>query len=156
VDLILDGGACSVGIESTVLSVIGNVPVLLRPGMVSASDIEALIGPVQRAGEPHAGAHQSPGQHVRHYRPRKPLYLVGRGDPLPQGPGAYLWRSKSRPAAISIQMPGNAAEFAARLYGMLHELDHCHVDWIAVERPPEDAAWEAVADRLRRAATAIS
>jgi L-threonylcarbamoyladenylate synthase len=153
VDLILDGGACSVGIESTVLSVVDNVPVLLRPGIVSASDIEALVGTVQRAGEPHAGPHPSPGQHVRHYRPRKPLYLVDAGAPLPRGQGAYLWRSKPRPATIGIQMPVTAVEFAARLYGTLHELDHRDVDWIAVERPPDDAAWEAVSDRLRRAAS---
>jgi len=59
VDLVLDGGPCSVGIESTVLSVVDHVPVLLRPGIVSAADIEALIGPVQRANEPPAGAHRS-------------------------------------------------------------------------------------------------
>ena len=153
VDLVLDGGTCSVGIESTVLSVVDSVPVLLRPGIVSASDIEALIGPVQRAGEPQAGAHQSPGQHVRHYQPAKPLYLLDVDAPLPQGRGAYLWRSKLRPATIGIQMPGKAVEFAARLYGTLHELDHSDVDWIAVERPPEEPAWEAVGDRLRRAAT---
>jgi len=84
---------------------------------------------------------------------RKPLYLVDRGDPLPAGSGAYLWRLDPRPAELSIQMPGQPIEFAARLYGTLHELDHRDVDWIAVERPPEDRAWEAVADRLRRAAT---
>lgn len=50
-------------------------------------------------------------------------------------------------------MPVNAAEFAARLYGTLHELDHRDIDWIAVERPPNDPEWEAVSDRLRRAAT---
>jgi L-threonylcarbamoyladenylate synthase len=153
VDLILDGGVCSVGIESTVLSVVDDVPILLRPGIVSASDIAALIGPVQRAGEPHAGPQQSPGRHVRHYRPRKPLYLVDARGPLPDGRGAYLWRTKYLPSMISIQMPDTAVEFAARLYGTLHELDYTEVAWIAVERPPDNAAWEAVSDRLRRAAS---
>ncbi len=153
VDLILDGGECSVGIESTVLSVAGEEPILLRPGMVSAADIEAFAGPVQRAGEPGTGPHLSPGQHARHYRPRKPLYLVGANQSLPDGHGAYLWRSKARDAVLSIRMPAAAAEFAARLYGTLHELDHREIAWIAVERLPDDPAWEAIADRLRRAAT---
>jgi L-threonylcarbamoyladenylate synthase len=152
VDLILDGGICSVGIESTVLSVVDDVPVLLRPGIVSAADIEALIGPLQRAGDPAVGPHPSPGQHARHYRPRKPLYLLDAGSPMPEGQGAYLWRSQPMLAARSIQMPGTAVEFAARLYGTLHELDYTEVAWIAVERPPADPAWEAVSDRLRRAA----
>jgi L-threonylcarbamoyladenylate synthase len=151
VDMILDGGACIVGIESTVLSVV-NEPVLLRPGIVSAADIEALAGPVRRTGDPVAEAHQSPGQHPRHYRPRKPLFLVTPARPLPDGEGAHLWRSAARPAKIEIRMPAGAVEYAARLYGTLHELDHRDIEWIAVERPPDDPAWEAVNDRLRRAA----
>ena len=53
---------------------------------------------------------------------------------------------------LPFQMPAAAVEYAARLYGTLHELDHRDVEWIAVERPPDDPAWEAVADRLQRAA----
>ena len=59
------------------------------------------------------------------------------------------------PAAFSIQMPETAVEFAARLYGTLHELDHRDIAWIAIERPPDLPAWEAVLDRLRRAATEV-
>ena len=154
VDMILDGGECSVGIESTVLSVVDEIPVLLRPGIVSAADIEALIGPLRRAWNCAEGeAHASPGQHARHYRPRKPLYLVDAGGRLPPGRGAYLGRSAAGPAMLQIQMPASPAEYAARLYGTLHELDHRDVEWIAVERLPDDPAWEAVADRLRRAAS---
>jgi L-threonylcarbamoyladenylate synthase len=154
VDLILDGGACNVGIESTVLSVAGDEPVLLRPGIVSATDIEALIGPVQRAGGTQEGGHESPGQHARHYRPRTPLFVMDPGTPLPSGEaGAYLWRVAARPGTLSVPMPATAAEYAARLYGMLHELDHRGVAWIGVERLPDDAAWEAINDRLRRAAS---
>jgi L-threonylcarbamoyladenylate synthase len=153
VDMILDGGTCNVGIESTVLSLAGDRCVLLRPGIVSAADIEALVGPVQRAGNPQEGSHQSPGQHARHYRPRKSLYLVGPDDPMPAGQGAYLWRSTNRPAQIAVQMPATAVEYAARLYGTLHELDHTDGEWIAIERLPDDSSWDAVADRLRRAAS---
>ncbi len=152
VDLILDGGICNVGIESTVLSVVDDVPTLLRPGVVSAEDIEALIGPVRRADDPKKGAHSSPGQHARHYRPRTPLLLVDGDVRLPAGKGAYLWRSIARPAEFAIQMPATPVEYAARLYGTLHDLDHRDVEWIAVERLPEEPAWEAVNDRLRRAA----
>lgn len=152
VDMILDGGPCAVGIESTVLSVAEDPAVLLRPGMVTVADIEALIGRVLRAGNPHPGAHQSPGQHVRHYRTRKPLYLVNADGGLPQGRGAYLWRLTPRPAFLCIEMPRDAVHYAARLYGTLHDLDHRDIDWIAVEAPPEDPAWEGVADRLSRAA----
>ena len=153
VDLILDGGTCTVGIESTVLSVAVDPPVLLRPGIVTASDIEALIGPINRADDPQQGAHSSPGQHQRHYRPRKPLYLVTPETPLPPGRGAYLWRTAPQPAALAIEMPADAVHYAARLYGTLHDLDHRDIEWIAVEAPPQDQAWEGIADRLRRAAS---
>lgn len=143
VQMILDGGPCSVGIESTVLSVAVEPPVLLRPGIASAQDIEALIGPIRRAADPEAGPHQSPGQHVRHYSPRKPLYLVDANAALPAGNGVHLPRSS---------MPATAPEYAAKLYGTLHELDHRAIDWIAIERPPSTPEWEAVNDRLRRAA----
>ena len=156
VDLVLDGGRCSVGIESTVLSLAGERAVLLRPGIVSAADIEAVIGPVERAGDPGSGAHASPGQHARHYRPRKPLYLVDGESGLPEGRGAYLWRVTPRAAAMAVEMPIGAAEYAARLYGTLHELDCRDVEWIAVERVPEGVEWEGVADRLRRAASKVS
>jgi L-threonylcarbamoyladenylate synthase len=150
VDLVLDGGACRVGIESTVLSVAGGEPLLLRPGIVSAEDLEPFTGPIRRAAEAGAGPHVSPGQHVRHYRPRKPLFLLSAADPLPTGNGAWLWHSHPRPAHIQIGMPNSAVEYAARLYGTLHELDHREdIEWIAVETVP--ASWEAVADRLRRA-----
>jgi len=157
VDMVLDGGSSTVGIESTVLSVVDERCVLLRPGVVSAADIEAFVGIVERAANPQdgGGAHQSPGQHRRHYRPRKPLFLVDPDGPLPTGQGAYLWRSTVRKALQAIHMPDNAVEYAARLYGTLHELDHRDVDWVAVERVPDDAEWEAVADRLRRAASEI-
>jgi L-threonylcarbamoyladenylate synthase len=156
VDLILDGGTCSVGIESTVLSVAGDRCVLLRPGIVSAADIEAFTGPIVRAGDPHEGAHPSPGQHARHYRPAKPLYLVDAKAPMPTGNGAYLWHTTERPARLPIRMPADAKQYAARLYGTLHELDHRDVGWIAVETLPHDPSWEAVADRLSRAASVVS
>ena len=139
VDYVLDGGPTDVGIESTVLSLTGDVPVLLRPGMIAQPDIEALIGPIAVAGTPAGDAsHASPGMHLRHYRPRTPLYL---GKAPEAGRGTWL-----RIGGAS------ASAFAATLYDTLHRLDQEGWDWIAVEQPPDTPEWAGVLDRLRRAA----
>ncbi len=151
VDMILDGGPTRVGIESTVLSLAGERPVLLRPGMISREDIELLIGSIELAGQPE-GAHPSPGMHPRHYSPHTRLSLVEAGAPLPPGSGAWLWLSAETPAARAIQMPADPAQYGARLYRLLHDLDREGLDWIAVERPPATPEWAAVLDRLTRAA----
>lgn len=150
VDLILDGGASEVGIESTVLSLAGDKPVLLRPGMVTREQIEGLIGPVELAGRIE-DAHPSPGMHPRHYSPKTPVVLVFNGKLPDQGCGAYLWISQDATARRSVQMPSEPDSYAARLYRTLHELDSEGWDWIAIENPPREGRWQAVADRLRRA-----
>lgn len=150
-DMILDGGPTRVGIESTVLSLSGGRPVLLRPGMISHEEIERLIGPIELAGEVD-GAHPSPGMHRRHYSPRTRLSLVEPGAPLPPGSGAWLWLSAEAPATRAIRMPADPAQYGARLYRLLHDLDREGLDWIAVERPPATPEWAAVVDRLSRAA----
>ena len=152
VDLILDGGASDVGIESTVLSLAGDKPVLLRPGMVTRDQIEGLIGSVELAGRIEE-SHPSPGMHPRHYSPKTPLILVSEGRLPDQGRGAYLWISQDASAARNVPMPSDPDAYAARLYSTLHELDFEDWDWIAVENPPPDGRWQAIADRLRRAAT---
>jgi len=142
-DYVLDGGAARVGIESTVLSLVDR-PLLLRAGVIPLPEIEALIGPVEVAGAPESGPHASPGMHPRHYRPAKPLYLLGPGEQPPAGNGRWL--------RIGLEMPAGPLEYAAKLYEALHRLDAERLDWIAVERPPETAEWAGVLDRLRRAA----
>lgn len=153
VDFILDGGPCTVGIESTVVSLAGESPVLLRPGGVSRSEIEALIGPVRIQNAPTQAAHASPGQHPRHYSPRTALLLVRDGAVPEQGRGAYLQlqHPPSRPVR-TVQMPQDAKAYAAQLYATLHDLDVESLDWIAVETPEPYADWESVLDRLKRAA----
>jgi L-threonylcarbamoyladenylate synthase len=141
-DYVLDGGPARVGIESTVLSLVGS-PVLLRPGVIPLPEIEALIGPVETAGSPPTGPHASPGMHRRHYRPATTLYLLDLGEQPPEGRGALL--------RIGHEMPANPLEYAAVLYDTLHRLDAQHLDWIAIERPPEAPEWAGVLDRLRRA-----
>ena len=90
VDYILDGGECTVGIESTVLSLAGERPLLLRPGGASLTEIENAIGPVERQTEASLGSHPSPGMHPRHYSPRTKVLLVRGGVVPKQGRGAYL------------------------------------------------------------------
>jgi len=153
VDYVLDGGPCTVGIESTVVSLAEARPVLLRPGGISRADIESLIGPIHSADAPGPGAHPAPGMHLRHYSPRTPLYLVSDGELPRSGRGVYLQYARapqSNNAEIR-HMPLSADAYAAQLYRVLHEADEANVNWIVVDLPPNNAEWEAVLDRLRRA-----
>lgn len=146
VDLVLDGGSTPVGIESTVLSLAVKPPLLLRPGMITREEIEALAGPVEvRTSAAADQAHPAPGMHARHYSPRTPLLLV-RNRALPaQGRGVYLRHGET--------MPGEPRDYAAALYATLHRCDGEGYDWIAVEEPPDKPEWDAIRDRLRRAAS---
>jgi L-threonylcarbamoyladenylate synthase len=154
VDLILDGGPTTVGIESTVLSLAGARPRLLRPGMVSQSEIEEAIGPVEEGPEGDiAGAHPSPGLHRRHYSPQTRLVVVTGGAVPGCGRGAYLHFGGDSPAGVrDVPMPPGPAAYAAVLYETLHALDGEDLDWIAVEQPPSGPEWAGIADRLSRAA----
>ncbi len=141
VAMVLDGGRTTVGIESTVLSLAGSCAVMLRPGMITRQEIEAVMGPVLLVGSAPTEAHASPGIHPRHYSPKTPLILVE--------PGKYR-----PPAAESAcRMPANPHEYAAVLYERLHEADAQGWDWIAIEQPPAGEEWSAIRDRLERAAT---
>jgi L-threonylcarbamoyladenylate synthase len=164
VDFILDGGPCQVGIESTVLSLVESGqndrelneprPVLLRPGGISRTELEAMIGPVISAPEVQSGPHPAPGMHPRHYSPRTTLYLVENGKLPDQGQGIYLQhRHPPSCTVMTYQMPQSAAGYAAALYGALHQADAGSYDWIAVDRPPTTPEWEAIQDRLNRATT---
>lgn len=139
VDLVLDGGPCEVGIESTVVSLCGAEPVVLRPGSINLGTV---------ADEVQRGPHPSPGMHQRHYSPRTPLYLT----PQTRGRGAYLYLFQPVEADSVLLMPADPGEYAAILYRTLHSLDAQGFDWIAVELPPDWPEWAAVRDRLTRAA----
>lgn len=164
--LVLDGGPCVVGIESTVVDVTGDVPVVLRPGMVSLAQLREVEPSVRMAGEPRSGAMvRSPGQMERHYAPRARVVLVAQRDVLGfeyRVGDAVLWRtvwpgpSLARvvdPATVVQQaMPRFAQDYAAALYGALRSADKPGVSRIVVELPPSGEAWRAIHDRLRRAA----
>ena len=152
VAMVLDGGRTIVGIESTVLSLAGSGAILLRPGMVSQADIEAVIGPVRVSKSVEAVAYPAPGMHPRHYSPRTPLVLVDDGVLPADGRGIYLWFHHRADSARWVKMPDDPRAYAAIIYEKLHEADADHLDWIAVETPPQDPSWSAIRDRLERAA----
>jgi L-threonylcarbamoyladenylate synthase len=165
VDVIVDGGSCPVGIESTVLSLAGPVPTLLRPGTISIDDLRPVIGEVAlpSAAPDATAARPSPGMLDRHYAPRAELRLFDptRNARLPGGSDARTAaliigppRSVAIPPEMDVvRMPESAAEYAAALYGALHDLDEQGYALVWVQQPPDAPAWAGVRDRLRRAAT---
>lgn len=157
VDLILDGGPCSVGIESTILDLSSPRPRLLRPGAVSADRLAALLG--ERPLPPRAGAPRAPGRLPAHYAPRTPLQLLAHEllherHPAPALTIAVLSRERPDWACHWLPMPMQARDYARLLYRRLREADALGADAILVEAPPAERDWEAVRDRLLRAAHA--
>lgn len=163
IDLVLDAGPTPGGLESTVLDLTCRPPRLLRPGLVSVAQLEAVVGAVDRSQTRETGSETplaSPGLMTRHYSPRTPLECVDRkriGDLRSTGRRLGLLafgRIEFKPPLewVVISMPESAEEYSARLYAVLHEMDERGLERILVEMPPDEPAWLAVRDRLRRAA----
>ena len=173
IDLILDGGPCSRGIESTVVDCTSSPPRILRPGPVGREQLEAAIGErfattAASHGDASASVVRSPGMLARHYAPKTPLVLAADAA---QQVAALLASGKrvgwltmaseapeTRRLAVSrdllvIPMPADPDAFAAQLYATLHALDKRELATIVVDEPPANDAWRAVRDRLTRAAT---
>ena len=172
VELILDGGACRRGIESTVIDCTVTPPRILRPGPLARGQLEEAVGGAVAWPEPAADGGtapaRSPGQSTRHYAPRTRLELpadavhrvaelVGEGRRI-----GWLTRRSAEPEVralaasrdlVIVPMPDDPGEFAARLYATLHALDQRGLDVIVAEPPGDDEAWRAVRDRLTRAAS---
>ncbi|GAB4262881.1 MAG: hypothetical protein Kow0054_26910 [Deferrisoma sp.] len=155
VDLVLDGGPCPLGVESTIVSLAGE-PRLLRPGAVPVEEIERVTGPLAR-GAPKPGL--APGTLPSHYAPRTPLVLVDSLDApnLPRGRlGALAFRGSppgDRFEAVETLSPrGDLREAAARLFAALRRLDQAGLDAIVAEAVPAEGLGLAILDRLRRAA----
>jgi L-threonylcarbamoyladenylate synthase len=144
VDIILDGGPTALGLESTVIGFDKDRPVLLRPGAIAREDIEAVVGPLQKAG----AAIQSPGQLESHYAPAARLRL---NILTPERDEALLGFGPSPTATLNLSTSGDLKEAAANLFAMLRKLDK-NADRIAVMPIPETGLGEAINDRLRRAA----
>lgn len=162
VAMILDAGPTQVGLESTVVSLVGE-PRLLRPGQLSRERIEAVLGCPLRLVESSekTGPLPSPGMLRRHYSPRTRMELVESADPSELADRAAAgerlgWMTQrdgpAPPRVVVQRMPQSAADYAARLYDVLHALDALGLDRIIVDLPPLGADWQAIHDRLARAA----
>lgn len=172
IDLILDGGPCRVGVESTVVQLTENRPVLLRPGGTPLEEIETLIGPVElpapAASEPANPGLASPGTLPRHYAPHTPLTIdrhqaaeagsgtstAGPGSPWRVGLLAFTAPADSgRFHQVEILSPaGDLREATSRFFSALRRLDAAGLDLIVAETFPEHGLGRALNDRLRRAA----
>jgi L-threonylcarbamoyladenylate synthase len=167
IPLIIDGGPSLVGIESSVLDLASSPPRLLRPGMISAESLAAVMGEgtLQIEGAPAAIA-RSPGQWPQHYAPKARLAVLRWRDDADLAAqvsafGVARERIHILPrlrvprreefGRVAI-MPAEAGAFAQALYAELHRCDEAGAELIIVEAPPTGAEWSAIADRLRRAA----
>ena len=138
--LILDGGPCRVGIESTVISLAMSTPTILRPGSVSRPAIEAVIGPVDAfAGSVLPGAvAASPGQQERHYAPVTPAYRIDRA-------------TMDHINLPVLELPDDPEEAARVFYARLRDLDATRPTAILIKMPPDQPCWAALRDRISRA-----
>lgn len=167
VDLILDGGPCRVGIESTVLDLSGERPTILRPGHITADQIQRLIGQVEAF---HGSVHPtiaalSPGQHAVHYAPRSPSWrftpqqtprVVESCQSMRSAPPVVITIGQATPsiaqaAARLIELPADPHACGQRLYATLRQADESGAPALFIEMPPDEPQWTAVRDRLTRA-----
>ncbi len=172
VSLVLDGGPCDVGIESTILDLSRIKAEILRPGMISSSAIAQIPGIVMASSSAASGGIQGlvprvSGSLESHYAPRTPLRLVTREnlkreqdeafrrgeriailafEPVEKGDASVLWR----------KAPNDPEAYAHELYASLRELDTLNCASIIVQRVPVDSVWQAIDDRLHRAAAGTS
>jgi L-threonylcarbamoyladenylate synthase len=146
--VILDGGPCSVGVESTVVSFMNERASLLRPGGLSRGDIERVLGH-ELAAEADSGQPHSPGHLESHYAPHAFLRLDATS---PRKGESYLGFGSHDHGPYTLSARGDVIEAAANLFRMLHELDSLGVKAIAVAPIPHEGLGEAINDRLRRAA----
>jgi L-threonylcarbamoyladenylate synthase len=160
IPLILDGGPCSIGVESTVCALTEADAVVLRPGGVTVEEIEAVIGPVTFASSSQSDP-RSPGTLPQHYSPHVPLTLLAPGEPIPRprkGERAGLLTLVPRPdvegypVVEALSKSGDLVEAAANLFAALRRLDGLGLGEVVVESVPECGIGRAIMDRLRRAA----
>ncbi|HZH98982.1 MAG TPA: L-threonylcarbamoyladenylate synthase [Fimbriimonadaceae bacterium] len=148
IEMILDGGPCVVGLESTVIDVTTESPRILRPGGVSRGEIQAALG--RPLGQlPPGPLRRAPGMYARHYAPRAQLRIVE-----VVSPNAAALVMGEPASERQIKMPGDPRAYASVLYESLHKLDSFNPEAIEVQCPPDEPDWEAVLDRLRKAAVA--
>jgi L-threonylcarbamoyladenylate synthase len=168
VDMILDGGACRVGVESTIIDLSGNKPRLLRPGHISREDIEAVLQTeliLPSIAVPAAEMPEdirAPGMMTVHYAPTTPAIRCS-AERLPErirqllnegkriGLLAYQLDIAETDQVRVLRLPEQAADYAQSLYAALRKLDNLQLDAILVEQPPQTEPWRAINDRLNKA-----
>ena len=147
-EMIIDGGQCRVGLESTVLDLTQTTPAILRPGSITREQIEAVIGPVS-FGRDDPLAPKSPGQLASHYAPGLPVRL----NATEVNAGEVLVGFGPVKGALTLSLAGDLAEAAANLFAVLRQADNTTLyNSIAVAPVPELGVGLAINDRLRRAA----
>lgn len=167
---ILEGGDCEVGVESTIVSLLETPPRILRPGIIGRDQLEALIGPL--AGGSSSTAPRVPGSTPQHYAPQTPVELVPRDEldariescnAAGEAVAVLARRSPETRLALAcgaaplrvrrwLQAPDSAAAYAHELYANLRSLDKENAARILIEQVPASPEWDAVRDRLNRAA----
>lgn len=160
VDCILDGGPCSVGLESTIIDLTDSRPTILRPGRITRSQLEEVLQtPVSLKSQHKIRA---PGMLAAHYAPATPAYLCEPGTLLNEfdeqcGQGkqvgvlAFSPELSALPCEHLLHLPDKAEDYEAALYSALRKLDSFGLDSILVEQPPASEEWAAVNDRLGKA-----
>lgn len=163
VPMVLDGGSAEIGIESTIVDLSRSQPALLRPGRIQAAAIEAVLGAALAA--PDSSSPRVSGALPSHYAPQTPVELIAAesflfrlgviadtGDPF------VVWARRDRPSVLASRLnltwfraPDSPPDYEQALYACLREFDRLGSERIVIERPPTEAAWLAVLDRLQRA-----
>lgn len=171
VPLVIDGGTCDVGIESTIVDLTTSTPTILRPGFISQTQIEATL---QRAvhlsssriqlNDEHVPGQRAPGGAERHYAPRADVWLFDAEQIMEvqlalkartAGSVTALLRTTELPSEIPhrmVRMPADPAGYARALYAALHDADAAGATLVIVEQAPDTDSWRAIRDRLTRAA----
>jgi len=166
--LIVDGGQCQVGIESTVVDLVSRPPAVLRPGMIHEESLRAALGAISHAHAPAGRGTKlrSPGLLPKHYAPKARLMLLMWNDAadldrqvaalgLAAGKTQVIAHTRipglEKFAGVSV-IPHDAEAFARAIYAELHRCDEAGAEVILVERPPKETEWHGISDRLSRAA----
>lgn len=164
VDLILDGGICEVGVESTILDVSSDSYTVLRPGMITKEELEVIIGrPVSLVTQAGHSTVRAPGHHAVHYAPNTPTQVLSRDAlyayldslmevELPIAVVVYEpGFDRKREGVHVVNMPPRPDGYAHELYHALRSLDHLQVKQIIIEDVPNESAWQAIRDRIAKA-----
>lgn len=154
---VIDGGSCSIGIESTIIDMTKKIPVILRPGVITTSMIETVLN--MKIDQPMSHNEKVSGNMHIHYQPKKPLFILSKKEIDQQIQKeqhiAIIHQSTMPPHqnAEFYPMPTKKADYAKKIYEIMHHIDQTNVDKIWVETPPSSNEWADINDRLLKASS---